>query len=226
MPSTCLLCYEDSEHWVLPPCNHRDICWKCCLKLIDGSIFSCPFCKVHSNIFRVGQKPSRNCCLLPLLKCRRGIIRPSCAVIPSAAIKIPSTSIHVQQWQSTSRLRHHSTASDAEKFISRLISWESTSVQSIVCNSGTSARTQRGLLGQPPLYYWRAAPLFGPLVASSFAARRFELKWRGIALSPKLWILLQTLLWHWSFQNALADEFPFKVRSVWHQCTAIEVCLL
>lgn len=56
MPTTCLLCCDDHSIFVLPPCNHTDICWKCCLKLVDGSIFSCPLCKVMSLKYRTNQK--------------------------------------------------------------------------------------------------------------------------------------------------------------------------
>ena len=56
MATTCFVCCEDSEYWTLPPCNHTHICWKCCLKLVDGSIFSCPFCKVDLNLFRINPK--------------------------------------------------------------------------------------------------------------------------------------------------------------------------
>lgn len=49
--STCLLCYEEESIFVLPPCNHRHICWKCTLKLVNGSILSCPFCKVSTSTY-------------------------------------------------------------------------------------------------------------------------------------------------------------------------------
>ena len=47
--TSCHICYEESDVWVMPPCNHDGICWKCSLKLVKNGIFSCPFCKNKST---------------------------------------------------------------------------------------------------------------------------------------------------------------------------------
>jgi hypothetical protein len=34
----------------LPKCNHKQICWRCCINMIKEGKFGCPFCKVFDEI--------------------------------------------------------------------------------------------------------------------------------------------------------------------------------
>lgn len=85
MASTCLVCYEESEIFVLPPCSHTHICWKCCLKLVEGSIFSCPFCKVFAFSSRTTPKPSLTSSSCKTMRWRLVPTPPSWRATPFAA---------------------------------------------------------------------------------------------------------------------------------------------
>jgi len=124
MLTPCLLCCEESEIWIMPPCNHKQICWKCCLKLVEGSIFSCPFCKVQPAPHRTSPSLNLNCSLSPQMKWTSKTTNSSCKIALSEATyqlfllrKIQSTITPIRKWLTSLKPKPPSTAFAADRCI-------------------------------------------------------------------------------------------------------------